>query len=534
MYSVLRYLQIGLVFLCQTQSWGQQEFVQGRLLDANSNEPVIFATIRVKGKALGVISNQDGGFKIPMHFQHEGAFLEISCLGYQTKNIEFSSLEKKETNKILMIPALMQLTETVVTGKRKKLTVRQIINKALKRIPENYPVSPFNLVGYYRDYQLQDDEYINLNEAIVKIYDGGFLIDDYKETQYGLYTYSKNNEFKVDSLAARPYNYSNKEKIIPHVELLGNYVGNELVLLYLHDAIRNHNILTYSYVDKMVDDFVKQHRFSLVGDTFYGDEAVYEITIRKNKHPFQIWGTIYIDKDDYAIRKMRYGVYKQKVNDKWNGSTIQYHSKAEELIYDITVEYADLNEKMYLNYISFHNTFTILRPPIFKIQKMFLDKDKDYLGVEFNHPAVNQDELRIADFDLRYGEKKIHFKKLIKVTENRVVLEFSTNRGQVEILNELFSGSADSIERKFFLRIPKLMDVDGNKLNEQKPEHLNQFREFFTQKVVEDGRDSLPMDKLKLILKTEPLYSPEQPLILDKDGSSGDYWMNTPFKRIEN
>jgi len=71
------------VMLQATVVFSQQEsFVAGKLLDLKTKEPIPFATIRIKNKSKGVISNFDGGFKIPIEFQKIGDTLEISSLGY--------------------------------------------------------------------------------------------------------------------------------------------------------------------------------------------------------------------------------------------------------------------------------------------------------------------------------------------------------------------------------------------------------------------------------------------------------------------
>ena len=41
----------------------EQDFINAQLIDSQTKEPVIFATIRIKDLARGVISNTDGGFK---------------------------------------------------------------------------------------------------------------------------------------------------------------------------------------------------------------------------------------------------------------------------------------------------------------------------------------------------------------------------------------------------------------------------------------------------------------------------------------
>lgn len=64
-------------------SWAQQsEFIYGKILDAETKEPVSFATIRIQNKAIGVISNDDGGFAIPLEFKEIGEILEITSMGF--------------------------------------------------------------------------------------------------------------------------------------------------------------------------------------------------------------------------------------------------------------------------------------------------------------------------------------------------------------------------------------------------------------------------------------------------------------------
>ncbi|MET6991647.1 hypothetical protein [Sediminicola arcticus] len=64
--GLLKYCAV-LLFLSFTISIFSQEkdFINGKLIDSETKEPVVFATIRIKDLARGVISNADGGFKVP-------------------------------------------------------------------------------------------------------------------------------------------------------------------------------------------------------------------------------------------------------------------------------------------------------------------------------------------------------------------------------------------------------------------------------------------------------------------------------------
>jgi len=500
------------------------DFIEGVLLDSKSREPIVFATIRIKGKALGVISNQDGGFRIPLEFQEKGEELEISSMGYNTYTVLFDALETNGLNRILLQPALFQLQETIVTATKKRLTSKEIIQKALNRIPDNYENNPFELIGYYRDYQIKNKKYSNLNEAIIKVFDGGFKNDNYLNTEYGIYAYSKNYDFEIDSFAAKPYDYNTRDKYIPDASLISDYGGNELVILHIHDAIRNHNIPAYSFVGKLVDDFIKSHRFSKVEQTSYNNKAVCKIAIKKRPFPFLVEGFIYIDKDDYSIRRLDYAVYRKYMITQ-NG----YSSKAmkeRQLLYEIIVEYGDYENKMFLNYISFHNKFSLKRPAQFRIQKLTLDKVSGVLGVELNKPAANYDNLKLSDIYLMYKGKQLKFKKIVAIS-NQINLKLSNSERQVLLRNELFADDAE--KEKIILRISGLVDQEGNVLDERKTESLDQFREFFTQKILVEQKESI--SKNEIMLKKMPLYNKEQNML--GKGQNYNYWMNTPLKEIK-
>ena len=130
----------------------------------------LFATIRVKNEAKGVITNVDGTFKIPMRFKTLGDVLEISCLGYSTKDILIEEMAEGQGNIIFLRPSSFELTEAVVSANIEKLRTKQIIRIAINSIPQNYPLDKFALIGYYRDYQIKNSKYTNLSEASQRRY----------------------------------------------------------------------------------------------------------------------------------------------------------------------------------------------------------------------------------------------------------------------------------------------------------------------------------------------------------------------------
>lgn len=513
------------------------DFVEGTLLDSQSREPVVFATIRIKGFALGVISNQDGGFKIPTDFKFKSDTLVISSMGYETKEINFSTLRERINNQIFLKSSAIELTETVVTAKKRKrlgkvntsLTAEQIIKYAIERIPFNYDKNPFQLVGYYRDYQLREQNYINLNEALIKVFDEGFEVEDHTSFKFGLYNYNANLDFEVDSFAAKPYDYRIRDKFIPDAVFNNSIVPNELVQLFNHDALRNNNERTYSYVNTFVKDFIKEHDFFTYFLTNYGDKKVYKIKFNKSTVPFQVKGDIYIDKDTYAIRKLDYTVYRQKIDE---ASSTNYSDSEMDLLYEILVEYQNHKEYMYLNYISFHNQFELIRPPEFFIEDVIFDPNTYQMTMVLNKPAVNWLKMNVKDFKVYYDGNRLGVDKVVRVGSigNTYSLSFSRKgKRQRERLDFLFSKIEDIDKSSLVIVVNKMVDADGNLVGERKSEMLDQFREFFTQKII--PVKNIEVNSSFLVDKSASLGRQEQTIIQTK--MDGEYWMNTPLKKVK-
>jgi len=104
----VRMLAIICGLILSVSAYAQQITVQGNVKDA-TGEPIIGATIRVAGETGGVVSDIDGNFTISAN---HGATLQISYLGYQTKEVSASS------NVIVTLEedAAESLNEVVVIG----------------------------------------------------------------------------------------------------------------------------------------------------------------------------------------------------------------------------------------------------------------------------------------------------------------------------------------------------------------------------------------------------------------------------------
>lgn len=530
--TVVFFLLVSSAFRLHSQQ--NEDYVLGMVLDARTQDAVPFATIRLMEKAVGTITNQDGSFRVPSRYLLMGDRLEISCLGYQARELSLSDMEPGELNVIRLVPAAIQLRESVLYGKRKKPPgPRKIIKRALERIPKNYPITPFSYVGYFRDYQLKDKDYVNLNEALLKILDMGFGTNDLGATKIQLYDYQANTDFKRDTIADGPYNYATREKIIKHAYLY-DFGGNELIILRIHDAIRNYNVMTYSYVDLPEKGLIKNHSLSRKKDKLLNRERMYVIGLARNRpvmdsdqmpdatetSRFTAEGTLYISQSSYAIHRMEYKVFDTKSKK----SKASKSDSSGKLIFEVTVEYKRYKDKMYPNYISFHNVFT-LQKALFHIKGVSIDPEQRCFEVTLNKDPILFIDRAINNFDVRFKGRKIKLERVVPTHKGyRLYPDVQVFDEILEVVTSLYGNGQNLSPDIFEINLTGIKDAQGNDLNAFYVEEYHQFREFFTQQLNLSPNRELPEEVL--MKKDAPIFE-NQPIIRPENFDS--YWMNTPL-----
>ena len=141
--NCIRTLIILGMILTANHSYAQQTKVEGRILDAKTNEPVAGAYIFLAGEKKGAVADGNGAFSVDVN--SFPATFSISIVGYRTLEIEFYEYSEPVTVYLQENPGL--LNEIVVVGygtrKRKELTgsVASIPVEALK-----LPVTSFDQV----------------------------------------------------------------------------------------------------------------------------------------------------------------------------------------------------------------------------------------------------------------------------------------------------------------------------------------------------------------------------------------------------
>lgn len=504
------------VIYCQ-----QLNYIRGKVIDSKTLEPISYATIHLKSSQIGVFTNAEGDFRVLDNPIFESDSLIITCIGYYRFSVAFSDLKKSEINNLKLVPVIYNLNEVKVIARKRKLNSEAIISRALRNIIKNYPVKPFSYVSYYRDYQKDSINYLNLNEAIIQTLDTGFAFQSVLN-KYRLLDFKKNMDFL--RMIITPYydlpetDHSDESfKRIPYA-IVGDQYGNELFVLLVHDAIRNFDKRSFSFVDTLTQDFIRNHRFSNPIGIYEGSTLLYKIDFTAKRQItgdiIQLKGAIFIQPDDYSIHKLEYS------------ASFSNSEKKNKEIFNIEIEYGHepaVNSKMCLKYISFNNSFTIPDSSdndFFKIVKSeWRHPNGPYADYPFPDLTIvtffnrKIDPLlagRMENYDITIGKRKAKINR-IKVDGPNLY---------ITVRDDKFQQAIDSCQ----INIKNLKDIGGNLLNKRRDLNLRQFRELFVQEY------NKPLEfQNDCFIQPVPL---EQNCI-SRSGNSGRFWMNTPLKAKE-
>jgi hypothetical protein len=159
-----------LFFLSSSTSACSQDSItiSGRIIDKETEEPLTFASISIKGKYISTVSNLLGEFDFHIPREYSNSTLTINMLGYVDISVKVRELLQKDSLIFPLVKAVQLLNEVIV---RDSLPADEILRIALRRIERNYPDDPYLLEGFYRDLKKLGGTYFSLLEAAVKIYD---------------------------------------------------------------------------------------------------------------------------------------------------------------------------------------------------------------------------------------------------------------------------------------------------------------------------------------------------------------------------
>jgi carboxypeptidase-like protein len=154
--------------------------ISGKVKDRETGEMLEFASISLKDRSIGTLTNLLGEFDFHMPIENKNDILVISMIGYFNFEAPVWSLQNDPNQIIFLDKSVTLLKEVVVID---SLLGGDILRIALSHIDQNFPKEPFMMDCFYRDIKKVGGNYISLLEAAAKVFD-----EDYAEprNQYKL------------------------------------------------------------------------------------------------------------------------------------------------------------------------------------------------------------------------------------------------------------------------------------------------------------------------------------------------------------
>ena len=159
--TTMKQLALIIMLMVPMVALAQQTTVGGTVIDEKSGRPL--PQVSVSAGRISVVTNEDGAFLLKLG--NIPGNITVSHLGYKTRKVALHA-GRTENLKIRLQPTTIQLREVVIhTG-----DPREMVETAIKKIPENYSRQPELLKAFYRETAMKRKHFIYVAEGVENMY----------------------------------------------------------------------------------------------------------------------------------------------------------------------------------------------------------------------------------------------------------------------------------------------------------------------------------------------------------------------------
>lgn len=165
------------VILFFLQVSAQNRIVEGNVVDANTGDPLPFATIGIKGTTTGTATNSEGRFIISIKEEVVDSMFFCSYMGYKDFQVKAKRVHEKLEIKLELDTFTLDEVEI------RPWEPWDYIWNAMQKIPENYPNRPYMTEGYYSEFMAENDVFLKFTEGVVEIYNPAYGVDEKSQSK---------------------------------------------------------------------------------------------------------------------------------------------------------------------------------------------------------------------------------------------------------------------------------------------------------------------------------------------------------------
>ncbi|PKQ60489.1 hypothetical protein BZG02_19240 [Labilibaculum filiforme] len=143
--------------------------IGGKITSQSANKSLAYASIGLRGRHVGTISNQDGEFSLTVSSQNTNDTLVVSYVGFKNFEIPVAKIPNKNLQ-IQLKEDFISLQEVIIRNNDPKSLLKAAINK----IGTNYPQHATNLTSFYRESVHKNNKYMIYLESVLEIYKNAY------------------------------------------------------------------------------------------------------------------------------------------------------------------------------------------------------------------------------------------------------------------------------------------------------------------------------------------------------------------------
>ena len=273
---IKRSLILTMILLCGLYTMAQDAVwtFSGKVVDAKTRKALSYVSVTERN--IGTVTNAEGEFTLKL--KAEPTAVTFSCLGYRTQRLTAAECKALEAEKkaVQMQASSVVLSEIVVKGVDNP---RQLVERAIDKIDDNYPRVPSLLRGFYRETTQKRNRFISVSEGVVDVYKSPYYRLDWRDGVAILKGRRLLSQRKGDTLAVK-------------------LQGGPVLPVHL-DVVKERDILL-NY------DELNNYHFTYKGVKQTGDRTAFVIEVKPAlimDYPLYK-GKLYIDQETLAFTKI--------------------------------------------------------------------------------------------------------------------------------------------------------------------------------------------------------------------------------------
>ncbi|MDH7444172.1 carboxypeptidase-like regulatory domain-containing protein [Aquimarina sp. 2201CG14-23] len=293
----------------------------GVVVNADTNKPLVSATISLNETNISTITNDEGEFLLKVPKDINNGKITVSFLGYNDKVVSLSSFNNQKI-KIELAISVTELSEVNIDPKDPEALIKAV----MKRRGANYQNDHTIMTAFYRETIKKRRTYVSLSEAVVDVYKKPYVSD--KNDVIKLYRARKSADYKkLDTLTLK-------------------LQGGPSSTLYI-DVMKNPELL-------FSEDILKIYQFSFDASTKINNRHIYVLNFKQRPYikDLYYYGKVYIDAETLALTK---AVFSLNLKDKNKASKLfvkrkPARAKVYPTVATYNIDYREKDGKWYYGY----------------------------------------------------------------------------------------------------------------------------------------------------------------------------------------